>query len=615
MTVSCHHIRPGLGLRFHQRVLSARYTLRFVLSAMLTLLGLCLVMPAGLVGIAEAAAAETAPLAQGQHYLVLCYHSVPVTANGSSGANSITNFAGQIAWLRANGYTAVSMDDVLQAKAGNLQLPKKSFLLTVDDGYEDFYINVFPLLKLYKMPAVFGLVGRWIEDGRDPMLSRNDPGYASQHFVNWAQVREMSDSGLVEMASHSFDLHHGILANPQNNMQPAAVTLEYNAEKQTYETPDQRRLRVRADLRRNSALIARHTGKRPRIMVWPYGAMDKISAEEAAAAGMPINFNLTDGAASTMDTEVIPRNLIGDELGLTSFTYMITHEERPDNSEIVRAIKLSLDRIYDPDPQKEDANLGRVLDQTARLGLNTVLLQPFVTPAPGHVITETYFPNSVLPMRADLLNRVAWQFRSRLGVDVFMLINTTKVARSESGILHPLEISDPEDRELLLSLYSDMSLMTSAQGLMFDSAPVDAAQFNFNAELLERTSYVRPPSLYYAARDEASVPDIVRLASSHPLTSQFDRVSLPVPMDAPDDKLGVFAQQLPPNRLGILTLPVTNADDRQLKNVVTKIAFFQLHGVTDFILDDDAFLDDPVKFDMLRKAVSLKKNPLLTPGK
>jgi poly-beta-1,6-N-acetyl-D-glucosamine N-deacetylase PgaB len=559
--------------------------------------------------------AATTPITQ--TYLVLCYHSIPVHAPGSddtSGANSVTNFDGQLAWLRSHGYRAISMDDVLRANAGQQALPAKSFLLTVDDGYEDFYQNVFPLLKLYRMPAVFALVGRWIEEGRDPQLSLTDPQYARQHFVNWQQVKEMADSGLVEMASHSYDLHHGVQSNPQQNYQPAAVTQEYDADQQTYESPEQRRLRVRNDLRRNAALIARYTGQQPRIMVWPYGAMDRISGEEAAAAGMPINLTLTDGLASTQDTEVIPRNLIGPELPLTSFTYMITHRTRQDK-ETVRAIKINLDRIYDPDPVQEDAKLGRLLEQTARLGVNTVLLQPFVTSRESRYASSAYFPNSVLPMRSDLLNRTAWQFRNRLGVDVFMLVETNRIARSESGILHPLDIADAEDREYLLTLYSELSLATASQGLMFDNTPADAAQFEFNLELLGRSSYVRPPLLYYAAGDEGQVGDIMRLTSSHAMAGPFDRIMVPAPMHASPTQLASFLQQLPSNRIGILSLPVRLADSRQLQEIANRIAALKRHGIDDFMLDSDSFMDDPAHLDLMRQAISLQNNPHFTPGK
>ena len=40
---------------------------------------------------------------------------------------------------------------------------------------------------------------------------------------------------LVAIASHSYDLHHGIAGNPQGNLQSAAVTRAYDAKGKTYE--------------------------------------------------------------------------------------------------------------------------------------------------------------------------------------------------------------------------------------------------------------------------------------------------------------------------------------------------------------------------------------------
>jgi len=63
-------------------------------------------------------------------------------------------------------------------------------------------------------------------------------GHAAQHkvdysdveldrsgFISWQELKEIDDSGLVEIASHSYDMHHGIVANPQGNKQPAATAL------------------------------------------------------------------------------------------------------------------------------------------------------------------------------------------------------------------------------------------------------------------------------------------------------------------------------------------------------------------------------------------------------
>ena len=351
-------------------------------------------------------------------------------------------------------------------------------------------------------------------------------------------------------------------------------------------------------------------------MVWPYGAMDGIGAEEAARAGMPINFTLPDGLASTADTEAGSRTLIGNELPLSIFCYTVQYGHLRLRGDPIRAIKLNLDRIYDSDPVKQDQNLGRVLDQIARLGINAVLLQPFVMPSKDGTIQEVYFPNSVLPMRADLLNRVAWQLRTRLGVDVFMLIDTSKFAREENGALHRMDFANPQDRENLLTLYGDLSLHASSQGLMFDGARADAAQLAFNAELLKRMNYYRPPTLAYYAGGGAVTPDDASGKAAYgSMDGRYSLLTVAAPVNAAPAELEAFVRGLSPSQVNILSLPVKDASKKELENIVAKIRFFRRHGAADFLLDSDDFLDDPAKLDLVRKAASLKNNPLVSPGK
>ncbi len=62
--------------------------------------------------------------------------------------------------------------------------------LTFDDGYEDFYKDVFPVLKKYKMKATVYLIVNYI--------GRKD-------FLNEAEIKEILKSGLVEIGSHTMD--------------------------------------------------------------------------------------------------------------------------------------------------------------------------------------------------------------------------------------------------------------------------------------------------------------------------------------------------------------------------------------------------------------------------
>ena len=93
-------------------------------------------------------------------------------------------------------------------------------MLTFDDGYESFFTRVFPLLKKHHYTATVALVGSWM----DAIKGADEP---NKTMMNWLQIRELAQSGLVEIASHSYDLHKGVNANPEGSSQAAAVTRIY----------------------------------------------------------------------------------------------------------------------------------------------------------------------------------------------------------------------------------------------------------------------------------------------------------------------------------------------------------------------------------------------------
>ena len=199
----------------------------------------------------------------------------------------------QMEWMRGQGYSFVSLQQVLDDRAGGKPLPDKAVLLTFDDGYRSVYTNVYPVLKLFKAPALIALVGSWLQVPEGRQVSYGDGVAPRDKFLSWAQIREMRDSGLVEVASHSYASHLGLQANPQGNMEPALTTRVYRAN--GYESEPAYLARIRDDLRRNSALLKAQLGQAPRAMVWPYGSYSLEAARVAEQEGMPVTMSLDAG--------------------------------------------------------------------------------------------------------------------------------------------------------------------------------------------------------------------------------------------------------------------------------------------------------------------------------
>ena len=96
-------------------------------------------------------------------------------------------FRMQLDYLQQQGYTTITMLEFMKAKKGKMTLPEKPIILTFDDGYDDNYNYMLPILEAHGMKATMYMVTNDI----------GQPGY-----LTWDQLREMQDRG-VEIGSHT----------------------------------------------------------------------------------------------------------------------------------------------------------------------------------------------------------------------------------------------------------------------------------------------------------------------------------------------------------------------------------------------------------------------------
>lgn len=101
--------------------------------------------------------------------------------------------------LRRNGYRTLTGDELYDRLQTEQAVAAKDVVLTFDDGLDDVYTAVYPLLREFGAHAVLFIVPGWI-------------GRAG--FLTWKQIREMHASGLVDVQSHSMH-HQSIFTTPQ----------------------------------------------------------------------------------------------------------------------------------------------------------------------------------------------------------------------------------------------------------------------------------------------------------------------------------------------------------------------------------------------------------------
>ena len=476
-------------------------------------------------------------------FIALCYHEVRGDVRDYPDPYAVDDGAlvAQFSWLRGNGYTPVSLDDIVAARRGGKPLPAKAVLLTFDDGYLSFYTRVYPLLRAFGYPAVLGVVGSWIEKPQDGLIQYGEKGSVPQaSFPTWAQLREMAGSGLVEIASHSWDLHRGVQANPQGNFEPAATARLYDPATGRYEGDAGWRARVKADLARNAQAIERETGRRPRAIAWPYGSYNDELVAIAGDLGSSIALTLGDGwnTAQAPLTE-LRRVLVGHNPSLGEFIAEVRGPEYPIP---LRALRISLDQVYSTDPAQQESNLSTLLDRIQRLKPTHVYLQAYADTNGDGVADAVYFPNRHVTMRADLFNRVAWQIESRTEVKVMAVLPIADFRLApQSGV----------------EVYEDLARHADFDGLLFDR---DAAPGQ--AEIVARVRAFRAPlqvarvldtgplvtRLEHRSGNPGELPRIVyllRYPTGEALAAQMRALQLSGALDfayAPDD----FRQDQPP---------------------------------------------------------------------
>jgi peptidoglycan/xylan/chitin deacetylase (PgdA/CDA1 family) len=496
-----------------------------------------LVLAAVVLGASAGSAADT-------DFTVIAYHDVVDSPDQLTyDAITLRHLAMQFDWLRENGYRVVSVDDLLAAQRGERPLPRKSVLLTFDDGYRSFYTHAYPLLTAFKYPAVLSVVGSFLNVPPRAQVRYGTSLVAREDFVSWAQLREMQRSGLVEIGSHTYGLHTTIYTNPQGGEVPAATgqgfirrrpgprigeriplqmpqpsfgdirslltmpyrpyldlaielaqaAIDYAYDPRTgrYESDEEYRRRIRADLERNSELLEANLGARPRVITWPYGRWNAVTLAAAREAGMPIGLTLDEQHANTRELGRVGRFYPTQNPDVRFFSSFLTQPPQP---ELLRGLCVQMDEMYAPSEDEQEALLGKVIDRIHAFKPNAVLLAA-ASAVPG---AGVYFPTDRLPVRADMFSRVAWQIRSRAGVAVYAYLPAA------------LAGGDPEKA-------------TALYGALARSVPLDGAVVDPIVPFLSDLSTTplapgvsrwdpRVPRWVREAQDRAGLPHRTRLA-------------------------------------------------------------------------------------------------------
>lgn len=122
--------------------------------------------------------------------LILNYHSISPIHEYSTKPE---DFDEQMNYLSHN-FNVIRLGEI------DNQNNKLSIVITFDDGFADNYDYAFPILKKYNLPATIFVVSDFVFNNLD--ITKNWIPYNGLKALSENNIKEMSDSGLIDFGSH-----------------------------------------------------------------------------------------------------------------------------------------------------------------------------------------------------------------------------------------------------------------------------------------------------------------------------------------------------------------------------------------------------------------------------
>jgi len=185
--------------------------------------------------------------------------SMPTLPDKEYWTTPLPEFERQMRFLAEEGYRTVALDELADYLDGRRELPRRSVVLTIDDGDFSFVEHAAPVLRRYGFTAtVFLLTGLAGVDGWNDL-----------DLVDWDTLRALEAEGVVRVESHTHRLHAKV-------EQDGRWVPMFLAEPET----------VVQDLETSRAAIRQHLGHDSRFLAWPFGYGSPTVDSLAVEAGM-----------------------------------------------------------------------------------------------------------------------------------------------------------------------------------------------------------------------------------------------------------------------------------------------------------------------------------------
>jgi peptidoglycan/xylan/chitin deacetylase (PgdA/CDA1 family) len=215
---------------------------------------------------------------------ILCYHNFGPQSKGRL-LLGIPQFEQQMRYLKTEGYRVISLGEFIEWMEGKRQLPKRSVVLTFDDGYRAFREFAYPVLKELGFTATLFVYTDYVGAGRNAL--------------GWDDLKALQAEGF-DVQAHS--------------------KTHADLRKATGETDAQHTQRMQLELAEPLKLFQRHLGRPINRLAYPYGRADDDVVARAKEVGYVAAFTVRrQGSPAFVQPLRINRSQIYSEMSLEDF--------------------------------------------------------------------------------------------------------------------------------------------------------------------------------------------------------------------------------------------------------------------------------------------------------
>ena len=209
---------------------------------------------------------------------IIMYHSI-LKDTSRSGKYIVTpsTLEADLQYIANNGYTTITMTDLIAYVYENSVLPEKPIIITFDDGHYNNLGYAVPLLKKYNMKAVISIVGKYTDT-----FSESDEANLNYSYLRWKDIEELMNSGIIEFQNHTYNLH----SESNGRM---------GCSKKLYESEENYRKILSNDIILLQQKFQENTGYTPNTFTYPFGSISKSSLPIIKNLGFKASLSCSTG--------------------------------------------------------------------------------------------------------------------------------------------------------------------------------------------------------------------------------------------------------------------------------------------------------------------------------